>query len=90
MAELQAVALIKKILLFISPHVHSEGQFQTFKVETNIILSDPWRVCKGPYSVAPPLLPHELRCDQATTTRYIKLSIAGDQTYLRIQEVIVI
>ena len=89
--ELTEPSMIYRILVHISPHAHQEGEFKRFKVETRMRETDDWSICKGEYSVAPPLDPHEVRCDDTTTAKYLKLSAENENemTQLRLKEVAV-
>ena len=63
--------------VFISTTNGGRKRLTGFKVETKMTESEPWAVCKGPYSVKGEYQPHVLQCDNITTASYLRLSCTG-------------
>ena len=71
------LAKIEKILCATTKYAIESGKFDRFKVETRITTSEPWKVCKGEYSIEGPWRHHEVKCNNPTIAKYIRLSVAG-------------
>ena len=63
--------------VFISTTNKGRTKLTGFKVETKMRESEPWAVCKGPYSVEGEYQPHVLQCNQLTTAVFLRLSCTG-------------
>ena len=72
--ELASVATIKTIL--VSTNRIVLPYFRRFKVETRVLPSDPWKVCKGEHSMQSPRF-HMVQCENVTVAGYVRLSVAG-------------
>ena len=83
------VARIEKILVYISLYPARNIPSSMVKVETRLSKQDAWKVCKGEYSINEPYDPHEIRCDEDTVAKYIRIYVRGN-VYLVLREVRVI
>ena len=78
-----STAEVEKILVTVFPWALGRGSFRHFMVATRTTNSEPWKLCRGYYSMEGSYNPHEITCHKPTIARYIKLSVAhGDGLYL--------
>ena len=88
--ELSSTVNIKKILFTTSDISLMKGYFNRFKVETRVISSEPWKICRGEYLVkgSPTLL--IAQCQNETIAGHLRLSVSGMRVQLILGEVKVI
>ena len=73
---MEKTAEIEEIELYLNPTYHQAGYYATMKVETKLKREESaWKTCKGVYSVTGNIDPHEVRCDELTTAKFIRISV---------------
>ena len=73
--ELTELVEIKNV--FVSTTYAGRNRLTGFKVETKMNESEPWELCKGPYSVEGDFTPHMVQCENMTIAGYLRLSCTG-------------
>ena len=88
--QLASVVRIKTILVSTETYALRVNYFRRFKVETKVLLSEPWKVCKREYSLQGSPKLHMVQCENVTLAGYLRLSVAGAIVSLYLYEVQVI